>query len=289
MSFYRRILALAACFISSAVQAFTILPADGLWGIVSEQTLAVGRAFVLETSTNITVATFYNYNASGAPTFYVGGGTLNAANSVSVLFSEPQGGTCLGCTPRSGFALSTPGTALFEFTSSTTGFVTLPREARKAIAKGSLAWTNTATGLLGGWAFTYLTTTTGVAFADFGSLTTILSPTSGGNGLVSNGTATIGCENQVSGVLAGYVVCVKITSLGSTDKTMLVKMYGNQMDGIWMYNGLTTQYVFTGRRILSASGNQNTIKVMPTETPDQSRVDMLRAAIAQAVADVAAN
>ena len=129
-----------AILFSCVSSAFTIKPADGIWGIVAEQNLAVGRAFVLETSAGITIVTFYNYNSAVAPTFYAGGGALSTANTVTVAFSEPTGGTSLAGTPRSGHLLSSPCTALFEFTSLTTGYVPLPGEPTKAIIKGALAW-----------------------------------------------------------------------------------------------------------------------------------------------------
>ena len=119
--------------------AFTVRPADGLWGIVPELNLSVGRAINLEVGGSTLIVTMYAYNAQRMPTFYVGGGTLTTSNSAAVALAEPAGGTCLGCNPTSGYALSLPGTAVFEFTSSTTGFVTLPGEARKPILKGLIS------------------------------------------------------------------------------------------------------------------------------------------------------
>ena len=249
----RLVMGLFGLVVSQCATAFTTMPQDGIWGVDSETTLAVGRAFVLETAGPVTVVTFYNYNAAGAPTFYVGGGLLSTTNTVAVNFSEPRGGTCLGCVATSGSLLSSPGAALFEFTSSTTGFVTLPREARKAISKANLGFAAAPNGLIGGWAFTYLTGPTSQALADYAQLTTVSPGTSSGSGIVSNSTNTIGCELQVSGTLAGYVFCIKALTSGGVDKQMLMKWFGHHMDGVWQSATSTTNNVFTARRIFGGS------------------------------------
>ena len=266
---------LSALFMYSA-NAYTTLPQDGLWSLDSEKSLAIGRAFNIETGNSLTVVTFYNYNATGAPTFYVGAGGISASNVLSVGLSEPRGGTCLGCAPTTGSLLSSPGTAVFEFTSSTTGFVTLPRETRKAITKGNIGFEAAPGGLLGGWAFTYISGTSGTAFADYAALTNIVTGTASGSGLVINSTATIGCEYQVTGGLEGYVLCIKLTPGNLTDKQVLAKWYGHHMDGAWQYVGLTGGSIFTSRRILTAV-NQYTVKRemnAPAETVDALRSAM---------------
>jgi hypothetical protein len=269
----RRLLAIAStAVLSLTAQAYTNLPVDGVWSITSEQSLAIGRAFVLETQGSVTAVTFYNYNTAGAPTFYVGAGSLSAADTISLTFNEPRGGTCLGCSPTSGALLSTPGAALFEFTSATTGYVTLPREARKAIFKGNFAWPEAPSGLLGGWLFGYLTTATGYT----------------GNGLAMNAQRTIGCEYSISGAFQGKVTCVTIE--GFLSKFIVGKLWGNQFDGEWSYdNSLTVKHRFVARRFISTNGDVGVIKgateIAPTGFENE---DALRAAIQRAEAVFAA-
>ncbi len=286
----RRLLAIAStAVLSLTAQAYTNLPVDGVWSITSEQSLAIGRAFVLETQGSITAVTFYNYNTAGAPTFYVGAGSLSAADTISLTFNEPRGGTCLGCSPTSGALLSTPGAALFEFTSATTGYVTLPREARKAIFKGNFAWPEAPSGLRGGWLFGYLTTATGYTSADFASLSIIGTATTNGNGLVMNAQGTIGCEYQITGSLQGNVVCVTLTSTGVADKGFMGKLWGNQFDGLWMYASLKVLHPFVARRFLSANGDIGIVKSAAEIAPSGfENGDALRAAIQSATATFAA-
>lgn len=272
------------CFVGT-VSAFTVQPVDGLWGIVDEINLAVGRAINLEVTDNLLVVTMYAYNRVGAPTFYVGGATLDSTNKAAVTLSEPQGGTCLGCAPTSGRLLSTPGVAVFEFTNSISGFVTLPGEARKAIVKGAIAWPAAPSGLLGFWVFNYIPTTAASVFSDAILLDRIVAGSPTGTGLVVDSPMTTACEYQVSGAAAGAVLCVHLLSSGAVDRTARVKWYGNLMDGIWNYNGLATFNVFTARRLYSASGNQTDIKRKAESVDTTERENALRYAIARAARD----
>ncbi len=234
--------------------AFSAEPIAGLWGIDAETNLAVGRAFALEVTGSTLIVTFYNYNASKQPTFYVGGAALSAIGSATVALSEPKGGTCLGCTPTSGSLLSSPGSALFEFTTSTKGFVTLPGETRKAISKGMIAWPDAPSGLLGRWVFLELSSD--YAFSDVYDLTRVGPPTANGNGIVANLTGTAVCELQVSGARAGSVVCATLYSDGTPDRSIVAQWWGHQMDGEarpTAYSSLSARR-WTARRIITAAG-----------------------------------
>ena len=269
------------CFLGTG-SAYTVQPADGLGGVVDEINLAVGRAINLEVSGSVLVVTMYAYNRAGAPTFYVGGAPLDSTNKAALTLSEAQGGTCLGCVPTSGRLLSTPGVVLFEFTSSTTGYVTLPGEPRKAIVKGAIAWPAAPSGLQGLWIFNYISNSSGFVFSDGLLLNRISAGTTNGSGLVFDSTISTACEYQVSGTAAGSVFCVRLLSTGAADKVVRVKWYGNLMDGLWNYNGLTTNNLFTARRLASESGNQTGIKREEKPLDSTERENALRDAIARA-------
>ena len=280
MKLLRHLFFVAFACLASLASAFTVLPTDGLWSVVSEQNLAIGRAFNLEMSDKLLVITMYAYNAQGAPTFYVGAAALNTANVASISLSEPQGGTCLGCTPTNGQLLSSPGLASFEFTTSTTGFVTLPGEARKAIAKGAISRPTGAESFRGTWAFSYVLDGT-LTVADTPSFTINLGSSLNGSGLMASADGKTGCELQTSGSLVGSVVCVKNTALTITDKAMLLKIFGNRMDGIWYYRDTPgTFYLFTAHRILDSASNSLILKRTPAyEGLTNTEADAMRAAI----------
>ena len=285
MKLLRNFFALILFSATSLTHAFSILPVDGLWSVVTEQNLAVGRAINLEMSDKVLVVTMYAYNAQGAPTFYAGAAALSATNTAAVSLSEPQGGTCLGCAPTSGRLLSSPGVAAFEFTSSTTGFVTLPNEVRKAISKGAITRPAAPDGFRGTWAFSYVLDAT-LTVADTPVFAFNLGPTSNGNGLMASSDAKTGCELQNSGSLAGSVLCVKITTSKITDKTMILKMFGNRMDGVWYYTDTPAQlYLFTSHRILDDARNPLILKRAPEMDADNAALfATLRTAIEAASA-----
>lgn len=266
MSFSRIIRIAIACSLllfTASIHAFTIRPIDGLWGFDSESNLGIGRAFNIELQGDVLVAVMYAYNAQRAPTFYTVAGALDASNRMSGTLAEPTGGTCLGCTPQAGRVLATYGTVTFEFTSSTTGFATLPGEARKAISKGNFALPRIPSTLTGAWTFTYVLSSGTVALTDMTFFTSSLAGTAQGSGFAYDPTSRVGCEFQTSGTAAGYLLCVKLTSFGSTDRSMILKTWGDRMDGAWAYGtGASGNfYVFTGTRLVSGiSNNQVTIK-----------------------------
>ena len=283
MKLLRLLTVLAVASLSSFVHAFTVLPVDGLWSVVSEQNLTVGRAFNVEMSDKLVVVTMYTYNAQGAPTFYVGASALSATNTAAIALSEPQGGTCLGCPPTSGRLLSSPGTATFEFTTSTTGFVTLPGEARKAISKGNITRPSGQDGFRGQWVFNYVIDPT-LIVTDIPNFTIKLAATSSGTGVMASSDGKTGCELTNSGSLSGYVFCVKITASPFTDKEMLLKVFGNRMDGVWYYRDTPSKlYLFTAHRILDDANNPLILKRAPfsadlTSAESQALLDAISAA-----------
>ncbi len=290
MKLLRLLTVLALASLSSFVHAFTVLPVDGLWSVVSEQNLTVGRAFNVEMSDKLVVVTMYTYNAQGAPTFYVGASALSATNTAAIALSEPQGGTCLGCPPTSGRLLSSPGTATFEFTNSTTGFVTLPGEARKAISKGAITRPTGPDSFRGTWALSFIVDST-LTVGDAPSFTVNLAASSTGSGLMASADGKTGCEAQTSGSLVGSVLCVKVTSSTTTDKAMILKMFGDKMDGLWYYrSNLNVPYLFTSHRIANSDGSSLILKRAASE-PSASNADFdaLRTAIREAASQLAAS
>ena len=248
-----------AFFLTAAFQvnAFNIRPVDGLWSFDSELNLAVGRAVNLELSNGLLVVTMYTYNAQRAPTFYVGSGFLAANNVATGVFSEPQGGTCLGCVPSSGRLLSTPGSFTFEFTSSTTGYLTLPGEARKTITKGAITRASAPSGLLGTWVFNYIGSNNipKVVVADLVNLSVVSYSTTFGNGVVMSADGRFACEYQISGRYAGAVLCFTADTPSVYNKSMLGVWWDNDMDGYWQFNNLGINDTFTGKRITNGGSS----------------------------------
>ena len=207
---------------------------------------------------------------------------LSANDTATISLSEPQGGTCLACSPPSGRLLSSPGTAFFEFTTSTTGYVTLPGESRKSMRKGVVAWPEAPSGLHGLWTFTYtlISSTTAIAVVDVVILNTNIPGTATTSGIAVDSTATNGCSYQTSGSNVGLVICIKLTSIGSLDKASTVTWWGDQMDGFWRTSTTGPVNVFTAKRLVSPNGDFVGIK--RESIIRQAKIEAMRAAMLEA-------
>lgn len=266
------------------VNAFTVKPIDGLWSIDNELGLAVGRAFNFELTGSVLVMTMYGYNGQRAPTFYAAAGFLDANNRMVSTMSEPTGGTCLGCSLSSGFLLSAPGTVTLEFTTSTTGFVTLPGEGRKSMRKGAIAWPAAPTGLYGLWVFTYLLQSNSgyIVVTDAVTLNRVIAGTANDAGIVVDATSTNGCAYKTSGSLVGLVLCTKLTSTGALDRSSLSTWWGDQMDGSWQFASNSLNYNYTAKRLTSPAGLLTITVNDQTPKVATDRANAMRAAMEEA-------
>src|SRR6185369_16917404 len=97
------------------------------------------------------------------------------------------------------------GTIVITFTSETSATVLLPGGRMTTIRPFNFGFGTPPQGLLGQWV--YVETIAGVDFADRYSFTTILGATAEGNGIVNDFDKFASCELQVTGEIAGLVVC----------------------------------------------------------------------------------
>ncbi|MBC7711266.1 MAG: hypothetical protein H7203_14485 [Rhizobacter sp.] len=146
--------------------------------------------------------------------------------------------------------------------------------------KGPITRPTGAESFRGTWAFSYVLDGT-LTVADTPSFTTNFGSTLHGSGMMVSADGKTGCELQISGSIAGTVVCVKNTTSTLTDKAMLLKIFGNRMDGIWYYLDTPGKfYLFTAHRILDSDSNSLILKRTPVyEGLTNSEADALRAAI----------
>ncbi len=288
---WRVIVALVSACLATFSHAYTVKPVDGGWGINGEEVLAVGRGFNLETSNNTVIVTFYGYDASRSATFYVGGGTLGANNVAQVTLSEPRNGPCFGCAITSGSIAGSPGTITLEFTSSTTGFVSIPGEGRKAISKANMTWSTTAQDLYGVWLFNFFTApgSAGAVTAENIVLRQALAPTADGNGIATDASGRFACEQKIRGNIAGLTFCVGLNAANVIDRRMLFKRFGSQMDGDWGGAAPATldkpvfarRWFFLNSDLPTLSSDDTAAKNL--QSPDPKILAKLRAAIEDAV------
>jgi dienelactone hydrolase len=109
-------------------------PQTGLWAVAAEVNGQNGRGFQVETRNGLLVFTYYGYLAGGLDHWYLATGAL-ANGSFTADLTQYQGGTALGAPYTPATVNGSAGTVTMNFTSSTTGSITLPGESAKAISK----------------------------------------------------------------------------------------------------------------------------------------------------------
>ncbi len=120
------------------------VPEVGLWAIDAENTSQSGRGFQIEARNGTVVFTYYGYLATGAGMWGLAAGLTNAS-TFSAGLSQYQGGTVLGGSFAPATSAGSLGTVLLNFTSATTGTITLPGESPKSISKFTFNGTSTPT------------------------------------------------------------------------------------------------------------------------------------------------
>jgi len=106
----------------------------------------------------------------------------------------------------------------------------LPGESSKTISKNSFGYADGPDGLLGTWLISQ--NASAIIFSKQRTLTIKLpAATTTGNGMVATSTGNFGCEFQVSGVLAGMVLCVDVPKTLYSD-TYALKISGDRGTGI---------------------------------------------------------
>lgn len=211
-----------------AANAHAFLPQSGLWAINDENKGTPGRGFQVEVQGSTLALTFFGYAADGRDTFYIASGTL-ANNTLTAPLLAFSGGTPFGGSYRPAVSAGSPGSVTLTFTTGGDGFITLPGESTKAISRFSFGPAD-PNGLLGEWIF--VNKINGVTTLDAPNFTVLDPKTADGSGVVRTADRSISCERQVTGELAGLVVCVKSNSLGQLTDSFLFDYVNNEGEGL---------------------------------------------------------
>lgn len=223
-------LLMAAALATASFSATALMPAGGLWVIDSENTGQSGRGFQLEVENEVLVFTYYGYRADGSSVFYLAAGPISN-NTFTAPLTEYQGGRTLGGAYKPAAALGNVGNVTLSFTSGLHGSITLPGESAQAISKFGFGYSSGPDGLLGTWLMTYLVS--GLKVTEVYALNTKLSSaTPTGNGVVTNDARSVSCEFQVSGSLAGTVLCAETGPLSDLPDVFNFKFSGDRGTGI---------------------------------------------------------
>ena len=214
--------ALAAACVWTSAHAF--VPSAGTWVINEEVNGKPGRGLAMDVQNHVLVMQMYAYEKNGQPTFYMASGALNNQQA-NLQLGRYEGGRYLGSGDRSGVEAGSPGTVRVRFTSSTTGYIQLPGEGEKAISRFEFGYSrNDAASIMGTWSFVGAVSGTSTTYTEVEDLYTNIGPSSAsGAGLVTNKSRTFGCEQQKAGQLAGWTLCIRITSTGALQRGYLIR------------------------------------------------------------------
>ncbi|MFN4119051.1 hypothetical protein [Acidovorax sp.] len=243
---FQKLLVTAFAFAAAGV-AHAFVPQTGTWVVTSELDGKPGRGLAIDVQNDVFVMQMYAYESNGHPTFYLATGRL-ANDQVSAPLIRYAGGRFLGSGAQSGQEAGNAGIARFRFTSGVTGFVTLPGESEKAISRFNFGYAFVASSLRGIWNLTSMGSL-GLT-SEVINLTQSGGSTSTGNGLMATSDGLFGCEHQVSGGLAGTVLCVRINSQGQVQRGYQFVYSVNEGEGYLLNaNGSYTNQLVTVRRL----------------------------------------
>lgn len=250
MKIVKLILGIIIFAISTSSWAF--MPVTGLWNISAEVNGQPGRGMMIEVRNESLFLTYFGYRPDGSSVKYNASGPL-INNSFTGDLVEYEGGPVIGGIYHPASLKGSIGYVTLSFTSGTRGTLTLPGDTPKAISKNALWATEDADGLLGTWLITSTIGTT--PFISRVVLNTKLGQaTANGNGAVMSSTGKYVCEFQVSGTLAGAVLCVNMNT--PYLDAYAFKFSGDRGTGVNLYapSGTTNEYESHALRIATKTG-----------------------------------
>ncbi len=201
----KRLMVATLCFIVIGT-ASAFQPRTGNWW----NPLESGRDFAIDIQNGVLVLVVYVYQVGGAPQWYLSSGPMsNLGRSYTGTLDKYVNGQCISC-PYTGAPtqVGSDGLITINFSSEIAATVTLPG-GRTTLIKPFNFSGDPPQGLLGQWLLVHDNIS---PVAVKYNLTTLIGPTSGGNGIAGGSVVgapsqVAGCELQTSGQLAGWVVC----------------------------------------------------------------------------------
>lgn len=204
-------------------------PQPGMWWNPAES----GRGWSIDAQGDLMTVTTFAYDSAGNMQWYYStgplqnGGYLWRGELLKINFGQPLNGAY-----RSPAVVGSDGFLTLEFTSRVTGFATLPGGRRIPIERQNFGVGAPPGALRGQWFFVYKIGTS--FFVDVYNLTTIIGPTPGGNGIVTDGSTRVGFEYQTSGTLAGLVVGFRFDASGNPIDQYLFQLQMEEGRGSWV-------------------------------------------------------
>lgn len=235
-----------------STSSWAFMPVIGLWSVTAEVNGQPGRGMMIEVRNESLFLTYFGYRPDGSSVKYNASGPL-----INNLFTgdliEYEGGPVIGGVYHPATLKGSLGSVALSFTSGTHGTLTLPSDTPRAIIKNPLWATEDADGLLGTWLATSTIGTTPF-IARIVLNNKLGTATANGNGAVMSSTGKYVCEFQVSGTLAGMVLCANMST--TYLDAYVFKFSGDRGTGVNFYapSGTTHEYESHALRISTKTG-----------------------------------
>lgn len=127
---------LAAAMFTMAAPAFAILPQTGMWSIGSELNGKPGRGIQIDRQGGeLLILTYFGYRPDGSATFMQASGKLTDGMLFSGDLIEYKNGRAIDGEARDGEVAQVIGTISIKFDSTSSGTVTLPRQAPQRFSR----------------------------------------------------------------------------------------------------------------------------------------------------------
>lgn len=246
-----RIIAFVA-LLAVAVSASAFTPRTGHWFNPVES----GSGYNIDIQDGVLVVTIFSYKPNGDSEWYISSGPMSGDQSTftgSLL--AVRGGQCISCSYVAPTSTIDSGNIVINFTSETSATVLLPGGRIASIQPFNFGFDTPPQGLLGQWV--YVETIGGIDFADRYQFTNVGGSTAFGNGVVIDFDRFASCELQVSGELAGLVVCGHWSDATYTvvlDEYLYQFGLDQTYDGAWISPTTSAFYPMKGYMSISRSG-----------------------------------
>ena len=245
----------ALLLLAAAGSAAAFQPRTGPWWNPNES----GSGYNIDVQDGVIVIAIYAYQAGGSAQWYLASGAMtNGQKNFTGTLDKYTGGQCISCAYAGRPTLvGNDGAVSIAFSSETSATLTLPGGRVTQIQPFNFAIGDPPNGLAGEWVFIYDVSSTTIA--NRFDLTTMLSPSSSGNGVVADLTRLAGCELQTSGPAAGVVICAIVNAAGTVQYG-----YGfffgldQTYSGLWISADGNTTLPMKGFKVISKSGFANT-------------------------------
>ena len=233
----------------SVSSATAFQPRTGHWNNPNES----GTGMNIDAQDGFYVVMTYSYTATGPAQWYISSGQpTNNGRTFTGVLEKYRNGQCISCAYVNPAPNGVDGTITINFSSEIAATVVYPGGRVSNIQPFAFHVGPPPDGLLGQWIFVYDIIST---FAERFDFTMILPHTSGGNGIATDPGRIAGCELQVTGSIAGTVVCADADSAGNLQNGYAF-VYGldETFNGNWISPFSGNLYAMKGFKVKSKAG-----------------------------------